>query len=186
MAAHSILDSHIHTVQYISRGSSRFTRVWCTVCGHDDWQACEVKKNPKFREKLGSEWVSQAPARIFFFCGNFVFFVCFFVVLHVSMILSTSQDPLGLSASFKYLCYEELFMVWLSRANPRPTPLWFGCPRLGSTTQIIMVWLSIDNPRPKSLWFCCPGLGFTTHTFMVWLSMARIHDAHLYGVAVQG
>ena len=41
---------------------------------------CQVKKNPKIREKLGSEWVGQAQTRIFFWGGNIVFFVCFFVL----------------------------------------------------------------------------------------------------------
>ena len=46
-----------------------------------------IKKNLKIREKLGSRWVGQAPARILFlgkFCVFFVFFVLFFVVVHVS------------------------------------------------------------------------------------------------------
>ena len=49
------------------------------------WGFCQIKKNPKIREKLGSGWVGQAPTRIFFFWGrNFVFLVFFFVVVHVS------------------------------------------------------------------------------------------------------
>ena len=31
------------------------------------WRFCQVKKNQKIREKLGSGWVGQAPTRIFFF-----------------------------------------------------------------------------------------------------------------------
>ena len=48
---------------------------------------CQVKINPKTREKLGSGWVGQALTRIIIFLGNFVFFmffVVFFVVEHVS------------------------------------------------------------------------------------------------------
>ena len=40
---------------------------------------CQVKKNQKIREKLGSGWVGQAPTRIFFFFGNFVLFSYFHV-----------------------------------------------------------------------------------------------------------
>ena len=42
---------------------------------------CQVKKNPKIREKLGSEWV--APTRIFHFFWK-CFFLSVFVVVHVS------------------------------------------------------------------------------------------------------
>ena len=42
---------------------------------------CQVKKNPKIREKLGSGWVGQAPNRILIFslkcCVFFVLFSCF-------------------------------------------------------------------------------------------------------------
>ena len=42
---------------------------------------CQVKKNPKIREKPGSGWVGQAPNGFFFFywkcCVFFVFFVLF-------------------------------------------------------------------------------------------------------------
>ena len=43
---------------------------------------CQIKKNQKIREKLGSGWVGQATTQNFFFGGggNFVFFVCFFVL----------------------------------------------------------------------------------------------------------
>ena len=44
------------------------------------WGFCQIKKNPKIREKLGSGWVGQAPTRIFFFgekfCVSCVFFCC--------------------------------------------------------------------------------------------------------------
>ena len=41
---------------------------------------CQVKKNQKIREKLGSGWVGQAPTRIFLFFGHIVFFGVFCVV----------------------------------------------------------------------------------------------------------
>ena len=49
---------------------------------------CHGKNNTKFREKLGSGWVGEAPTRIIFFfsdilCVFFVFCVVGFV-LHVS------------------------------------------------------------------------------------------------------
>ena len=37
-------------------------------------------KNPKIREKLGSGWVCQAPARIFFWGGILSFFIFLCVV----------------------------------------------------------------------------------------------------------
>ena len=49
---------------------------------------CQVKKNPKIREKLGSGWVGQAPNGIIIifwkFCVFCVFFVCFMCCFHVS------------------------------------------------------------------------------------------------------
>ena len=39
---------------------------------------CQVEKNPKIPEKLGSGWVGQAPTRISFFFGYIVLFVLFF------------------------------------------------------------------------------------------------------------
>ena len=44
----------------------------------------KLKKNLKIREKLGSEWVGQAPTKILFFLEMLCFFCCFFVVVHVS------------------------------------------------------------------------------------------------------
>ena len=42
---------------------------------------CQVKKNPKIREKLGSGWVAQATTRIFFLGGGGVMFICVFCVV---------------------------------------------------------------------------------------------------------
>ena len=45
---------------------------------------CQVKNNTKFREKLGSGWVGEAPTRIIFFffseilCVFFCFLCCWF------------------------------------------------------------------------------------------------------------
>ena len=58
------------------------------------WGFCQVKKNQKIREKLGSGWVGQAPTRIFFlkFC-RFVSFCVVFMFPNVSK-KKTWQDPL--------------------------------------------------------------------------------------------
>ena len=40
---------------------------------------CQVKKNPKIREKLGSGWVVQAPTRIFILLGKFCVFCVIFM-----------------------------------------------------------------------------------------------------------
>ena len=45
---------------------------------------CQVEKNPKIREKLGSGWVGQVLTRIWCFFWKFCVFVLFFVVVHVS------------------------------------------------------------------------------------------------------
>ena len=48
------------------------------MCIYTDTKGfCQVKKNPKIREKLGSGWVGQALTRIFFFGKCCVFFVIF-------------------------------------------------------------------------------------------------------------
>ena len=41
---------------------------------------CQVEKNPKIREKLGSGWVGQALTRILILFGNVVFSVFLCVV----------------------------------------------------------------------------------------------------------
>ena len=45
---------------------------------------CQLKENPKIREKLGSGWVCPAPTRICFLFWKFCVFCAVFVVVHVS------------------------------------------------------------------------------------------------------
>ena len=74
---------------------------------------CQVKKNPKIREKLGSGWAGQAPTRILFFFWKFcvlsVFFVVFFFV-HVSMFFFNLTSPLILICRF-CIFYRELLVL---------------------------------------------------------------------------
>ena len=50
-------------------------------CGsYIDKGFCQVKRNPKIREKLGSGWVGQAPTRICLFFENLVFFCVVFLL----------------------------------------------------------------------------------------------------------
>ena len=53
--------------------ASKFTNVWIPK------GFCQVKKNPKIREKLGSGWVGQASTRIIIFFRNV--FLCVFCVV---------------------------------------------------------------------------------------------------------
>ena len=66
-------------LQYLSRGSMNGV-----VCA---WGFCQVKKNRKIREKLGSGWVGQAPTLKkpqFFFFRNVVLFCVVFMFPNVS------------------------------------------------------------------------------------------------------
>ena len=50
---------------------------------------CQVKKNPKIREKLGSGWVGQAPIRnifLFWKCCVFVCLLWFSFAIHVFLL----------------------------------------------------------------------------------------------------
>ena len=110
---------------------------------------CQVKKNPKIREKLGSGWVGQLPTRILIFFGNVMFFV-FFCCFHAPTYLKKKKIGYCLiNPSFSRIF--EIFLTWQDPYYPHTT--FYDIVDL--SVNIVKAYIGYQRTETQIV-LCCP------------------------------